>query len=43
MPTIDQVPPEMRSIIAELRTRHAGAYIQGIYDEHRLKAPARSS
>jgi glutathione S-transferase len=41
LPTIEQVPPEMRSIIAELRARPAGAYIQRIYDEHRLKAPAR--
>ncbi len=42
LPTIDKVPPEMYSIVTEMRARPAGAYIQRIYDEHRLKAPARS-
>ena len=42
LPTIDKVPPEMHSVITELRARPAGAYIQSIYDKHRLKAPARS-
>ncbi len=41
LPTLDKVPPEMRSVIMELRARPAGAFIQRIYDEHRLKAPAR--
>lgn len=41
LPTIDKVPPEMSSVISVLRARPAGAYIQRIYDEHRLKDSAR--
>ena len=36
LPTVEQVPPEMRSVIEELRARPAGAYIQRMYDEYRL-------
>ncbi len=37
LPSINQVPPEMFSVMSELRARPAGAYIQRIYDQHRLK------
>lgn len=40
LPTIDKVPPDMRTVIADLRGRPAGAFIQRIYDEHRLARPA---
>lgn len=40
LPTIDKVPPEMSSVMNELRARPAGAFIQRIYDEHRLPAKA---
>ena len=40
LPTIDKVPPEMSSVMNELRARPAGAFIQRIYDEHRLPTQA---
>ncbi|MCZ6774677.1 MAG: glutathione binding-like protein [Proteobacteria bacterium] len=42
LPTIDEVTPEMRSVVTEMRARPAGAYVKRLYDEHRLKVPARS-
>jgi glutathione S-transferase len=44
LPTIDKVPPEMFGVVTELRARPAGAFIQRVYDEYRLKtrAPQRA-
>ena len=42
LPTIDKVTHEMRSIVTEMRARPAGAFVKRMYDEHRLKPPARS-
>lgn len=36
LPTINEVPPNMYSVITELRDRPAGAYAQRMYDVHRL-------
>jgi glutathione S-transferase len=36
LPTIDEVPEAMRSVIQELRARPAGAYVQRMYDEYRI-------
>lgn len=36
LPSVEQVPPEMRVVIEELRARPAGAYVQRLYDQYRL-------
>lgn len=45
LPTIDQVPPEMQAVMTALRARPAGAFIQRLYDQHRLPpaAPQRGA
>lgn len=36
LPTVDQVPQEMQTVIAELRARPAGAFVKRLYDDYRL-------
>ena len=37
LPSIDEVPPDMHEVVASLRARPAGKFIQRIYDEDRLR------
>ena len=38
LPTIDEVPAHMRTVMEGLRARPAGAFVQRMYDEHRRAA-----
>jgi hypothetical protein len=35
LPTFDQMPPEMTSVIRELREHETGQFVSRIYREHR--------